>query len=105
MQKNTYYFAGFVMKISENKDEFVLVKSSASSLPYVTENPNSSALRITGEYSALYAYDEDKNLLINMHNTKYELNSKMQPDSVTPNDEMTKLIKEAIVSKETLLNC
>lgn len=105
MNELFYYVVGGLYERPGMPDkEFGLMHPSGSDLPYITNNPNSSTLRIGVQTRALYKYDHNKQLLIKQRDVHYELDpDQKQPDMIVPTDKMLNSIRAAIDANTTYI--
>ena len=107
------YVAGQMFPTSNGEYEFKLVGPKAGGTPYITENPNSSAMRFCGmNGSALYLVNFNEGLFVNMENPRYGRSTGMLdkrsyyercPKLVPISDDLATEVRRAIESGETML--
>lgn len=105
MDNLIYYVAGVEVPLpGRGKDkEFKLIHPSANEHPYITNNPNSSALRGCGYSAALYRVNLENNVLTKQLDKHYEIAIEEQPDVVTLAGTQARLLQEAIAAQDTYL--
>lgn len=102
---NYYVVGGLYEREGMPEKVFGLMHPSGSNLPYITTNPNSSALRIGANTRALYRFDAAERLLIKQPDIHYEQDpDQKQPDVVIPTDRILESICNAIKEQTTCID-
>ncbi|MBQ7431282.1 hypothetical protein [Butyrivibrio sp.] len=106
MNSLNYYVVGGMYERAGMPDKvFGLMHPSGIDIPYITNNPNSSTLRIGAHTRALYRYDADKQILVKQPDVHYEQDpDRKQPNIVIPTDHILDIIRDAIEKRITYID-